>query len=116
MRTNLQRREDARDIIQVRLRTEGQEPNDVEVLEHLNLRRHPIASVYDLIDARVTCTFSVLSTEAKIDTCGIMVSDPLSFTLIDLNHFTSTLGQWPILCLQKYVLVKNVYSKRCENT
>lgn len=34
---NMQRREHARDFIQIRMQTEGYEPSDTEVLGHLNL-------------------------------------------------------------------------------
>lgn len=53
---NMQRREHARDFIQIRMQTEGYEPSDTEVLEHLNLWNWSDAPMYDRVDEKVAYT------------------------------------------------------------
>lgn len=62
VRANFQRRDLARDSIQVQLQMLHYEPSNAEVLEYLNLQSRSIMVEYEWVYAKAMCTSSVLRT------------------------------------------------------
>lgn len=63
---NLKIREYAKDFVQVLMRTKFHKSSDTKFLEKLNLRAPLNTHMYGWIDANITCTPSVVSTEAVL--------------------------------------------------
>lgn len=53
IQANYKRREDARDYIQLFLKTDNYETHDAEVKSHLDLQDHPDAMEYDWVDIKI---------------------------------------------------------------
>lgn len=57
----------------------------IEVLEHLNIRSQPDVLEYDLVDAKVTSTSSIISTEVALSDANIMVDDHSKWVVLPLS-------------------------------
>lgn len=82
VRANLQSWKHVRNFIQACLQTISCKPNDIEMLEHLNLRRWLVGSEYDWINARVVNTYLVLIIEVTLHDVDIMVGDPSEWLVL----------------------------------
>lgn len=79
IQANRQRRKHAKDYVQLFLKTDKCEPNDVDMKYYLDLQDQPNVMEYDWVDIKINVTSSFLSIKVAIYADGIMVSDPLEW-------------------------------------
>lgn len=64
------------------MQVDGCEPNDVDVLVHLNLQSQLGVSEYYWVGTKVVGTSLVQSTKVAINAAGIVIGDPLQWLAI----------------------------------
>lgn len=67
------------------MRIDKCEPGDAEVKTHLDLRDQLDAMEYDWVDTKIVGSSSVMRSEVVIDDAGIMVGDPLEWSILPVG-------------------------------